>query len=142
MSGYARVLPLKMADGKAFYARMLKRVNMVKEEVQERALEELEQILRDILSNSPRYTGASSGDPGPYISRVNYPSHPAYEYRHSIGNYFNGGLSGWQVEVKKINQHRKTYSLTNAMYTPYLRYVHSANQAIRAAWVMHLARRT
>ena len=141
MTKYASVLPSKNTNGAAFINRMVKIAQKRAAELTPVVISELEQIIRDILSLHPVYTGASAGVVGPHYADIfKHKSHPAYPYRNSIGNHFNGGTSGWIITSRKINQYRTQHLLSNAMYEPYLQYVEGKRGFVRKAWIQHLAR--
>ncbi len=125
-----------------------KNLQVTREEV---ARVEIQQIGEDVIAANPKWTGASSGAQGmPQGWRLRWPSHPAHNM--VIGNFTNGGDTGWQVGERKVNQYRTDFFLYNPMWDAYLYtvemgFAHQMNHAIhpggfvRAAWGRHLARR-
>lgn len=144
MSQYVKATPLgNSRGGKSFvqWAQEKSRKWLVSKE--ELMLKELEMVMSEIIKNSSRWTGASSGEKG---SRKVYPSHPAAGM--TIGNYFNGGESGWQMGKKKINQYSTQFYIYNPMWQPYLRFVEKGmvpgaqgRDVVRTAWLNSKARR-
>lgn len=132
-------------NGQRFYEWVKRVEGRSREHVRLRSVKELRLILKDLKVDSPIYTGASTGVPGPFATRARQPSHPAHGM--TIGN--NIGDSGWQIVYRKINQYAEQVALVNPMWQPYLKYVekgeapHQTHKPyfVRMAWERHLLRR-
>ncbi len=103
---------------KPFIGWMKKREGDHRKAAMERMRAELLTIAKDVIETGPKYTGASSGE----ATGLPLPKgHPALG--KTIGNFLNGGDTGWQQreEMEKIDVF--AFILSNPMWDHYLKYV-------------------
>lgn len=143
MSQYVKVTPLGNSRGGKSFAQWADNYSKKwKKNKSDVMRSELEIVLSEIIKNSSIWTGASSGIRGQHKITASHPAHGM-----TIGNYFNGGESGWQMGEKHINQHRSQFYIYNPMWQPYLRFVEKGMvpgaggaDVVRTAWINCKAR--